>query len=184
MGDAERAALAETMDRPGARQQANRPIEIFAFDPFPNPRDRGRRRIGEPEQEMGRIATVAGILMQRLEAFRIVRPAIAQSGPKHLLEIREAGEAQGLGEPHQGRCLDLGAAGDGRGRSEGDLVRMFEGEGRRLAKALGQMRLDVDEAALERLEGLRRLCRRVVAHDSPPASFSASTGPPCRSPFE
>jgi hypothetical protein len=38
--------------------------------------------------------------------------------------------------------------------------------GRSLTKALGQMRLDLDQAALKRLEAFRRFDRRVGAHRS------------------
>ena len=147
-------------------QKADRPVKLAPLDRFAQPRDRGGRGIGESEQEMGRIAAVAGVLLQRLEAFGIVRPAVAQARAKHLLKLGEAGEAERLGEAHQGRSLHLGAAGEGRGGAERELVGVVERISRSLTKALGQMRLDLDQAALERLEAFRRFDRRVGAHRS------------------
>ena len=83
MGDAERAALTQTVDGARPRQEAARPVKIAPLNPLAQPRDRGRRGIGESKQQMGRIAAVSSVFMQRPEAFRIVRPAIAQAGAKN-----------------------------------------------------------------------------------------------------
>ena len=72
---------------------------------------------GEAQEEMGRVAAVAGALVQRLEALGIVRPAVAQMRSENLLQIGEAAEAERLRETHEGGGLHMRAAGDRRGRS-------------------------------------------------------------------
>ena len=106
---------------------------------------------------MGRIAAVAGVLLQRPEPLGIVRPAVAEAPAKHLLQVGKAREAERLGEAHQGRSLHVGAAREGRSGAERELVGMLERICRGLTKALRKMRLDLDQAALQRLEALRRL---------------------------
>lgn len=110
--------------------------------------------IGEAEQQAHRIAAVEGALAQRLQAFGIVWPAIAQMVAEHALQFGKAGKAEGLSEADQGRGLDLGALGDAGGRSERDLVGVVEREGGGLPQPFGQFGLDFDEAALESLEVL------------------------------
>src|SRR5579863_4941011 len=167
MGDAERPSLAEAMDRPGAGENAERAVELAPLDALAQPGDRGGGGIGESEQEMGGIAAVAGVLVQRSQALGIVRPAIAQAGAEHLLQLGKTGEAQRLGEAHQGRGLHFRAAGERGGGAERDFVRVFERVSRGLAETLGQVRLDLDQAALEVVEALRRFGRRDSARHSP-----------------
>jgi hypothetical protein len=80
MRDAEAAPLAETINGLRPREQIDRPVEIAPVDGFAEPRDRGRRRVGEAHEQVGRIAAVAGALVQGLEPLGIVRPAVAQAG--------------------------------------------------------------------------------------------------------
>ena len=130
---------------------------------------------------MGRIAAVAGVLLQRPEPLGIVRPAVAEAPAKHLLQVGKAREAECLGEAHQGRSLHVGAAREGRSGAERELVGMLERIGRGLAKALRKMRLNLDQAALQRLKALRRLGRRVVVHRPPfTRRTSAAAGRGCR----
>ena len=167
MGDAERPPLAEAMDRSRAGQKVDGAIELAPLNAFTQSCDRGRRRIGEAKQEMGRIAAVAGVLLQRPEPLGIVRPAVAEAPAKHLLQVGKAREAERLGEAHQGRSLHVGAAREGGSGAERELIGMLERICRGLTKALRKMRLDLDQAALQRVEALRRLRRRVVTHRSP-----------------
>ncbi len=51
------------------------------------PGDRRRGGISESEQKMGGVAAVSGVLLQRPEAFGIVRPAVAQARAKYLLQV-------------------------------------------------------------------------------------------------
>ena len=54
---------------------------------------------------MDGVAAVARVLLECAEAFGIVGPAVAKARAKQLLQLGKAGEAQRLGEPHQGRGL-------------------------------------------------------------------------------
>ena len=116
---------------------------------------------------MGGIAAVAGVLLQRPEAFGIIRPSVAQARAKQLLQLGKAGEAQCLGEPHQGRGLHLGVAGQRRSGAERELVGVLERISRGLPETFGQVRLNLDQAALELVEALRRFDRCLVAHRFP-----------------
>ena len=78
---------------PRASQKADRLVKLAPLHGLAQPRDRSRRGIGESEQKMGRIAAVAGVLLQRPEAFGIVGPAVAQARAKQLLQLGKAGEA-------------------------------------------------------------------------------------------
>ena len=113
--------------------------------------------IGEAEQQAQRIAAVEGAFVQRLQALGIIGPAVAQMRAEDALQFGETGKTQRLGETHQRRGLHLRALGNARSGAERDFIRVFERERRRLAQALGQFRLDVDEATLERVEVLRRV---------------------------
>jgi len=93
---------------------------------------------------------------------------------EHLLQVGKAFEAQRLGEADQGRGLDVGAAGDGRGRFEREFVRVLECVRGCLAQTLRQLRLDLDEALFQRVEILRRRCSRALAHSAAhPAALRA-----------
>ena len=166
MGDAERPPLAEAMDHPRARQEADRLIKLAPLNGLAQPGDRGRRGIGESEQEMAGIAAVAGVLLQGPEALGIVGPAVAQTRAKHLLQLGKAGESQRLSEAHQSRGLHLGVAGDDRSGAQREFVGVFECISRGLAETPRQVRLDLDQSALEVVKALRRLGRD-VAHRFP-----------------
>ena len=167
MGDAEGPSLTEAMDRPRSSQKADSLVKLVALHALAQPRDRSRRRIGESEQKMDRIAAVAGVLLQRPEALGIIGPAVAQARAKQCLQLGKAGEAQGLGEPDEGRGLHFGVAGErGRG-AEREFVRVLERVSRRLPEALRQVRLNLDQAALKwsKLSGGSTCCP--VAHRYP-----------------
>ena len=89
------------------------------------------------------------------EPLGIVGPTVAQMGAENRLQVGKAGEAERLGEAHQGRSLHLRPLGDLRGGAERDFVGVVEHEGGGLAQALGQRRLDLDQPLLERFIVLR-----------------------------
>ena len=74
---------------------------------------------------------------------------------------------QGLGEPHKGRGLHIGAAGERGSGSEREFIRMLERVGCGLPETLREMRLNLDQATLKAVEGLRRFDICPVAHPSP-----------------
>ncbi len=60
------------------------------------------------------------------QPFAIVRPPRLQLRAEDLLEVGEAGIADGLGEADQGRWLDMGLGGNAGDGAEGDLVRVLQ----------------------------------------------------------
>ena len=174
MGDAERPPLAQAMDRPRAGQKADRLVKLASLRALAQPRNRSGRGIGESEQKVDGIAAVAGVLLQRAKPFGIIGPPVAQARAKQRLQLGKAGETQGLGEPHQGRGLHFGVAGKRRGGAKGEFVRMLERVSRRLPQALGKAWLNLDQAALEGVEALRRFDWRRVAHRFSSAPRDAS----------
>ncbi len=167
MGDAERPPLAQAMDRPCAGQKADRLVKLAPLRDLAQSGNRSRCGIGESEQKIDGIAAVAGVLLQRPEPFGIIGPSVAQARAKQRLQLGKAGEAQRLGEPHKGRGLHVGVAGKRRRGAKREFVRVLERVSRRLPQALGKARLNLDQAALEGVEALRRFDRRLIAHRFP-----------------
>ena len=151
-GDREGAAEAE-QDRwcrprrgsPAARSMSGggdacggaRSIEAMALSAKPS------RRSPAPLAPRSRAGAEPG------QALAIVRPARLELGAEDLLQVGEAGIADGLGEADQGRGLDLGLGGDARHRAEGDLVGILQGEGGDLDQAARQVLATREQEILE-----------------------------------
>ena len=73
---------------------------------------------------------------ERLQPILVIRPAIAQEGVEHRLQVGEALVAERLSETHQRRRLHAGEVGHGRDRSERHVLRIVERKSRHLGQPL------------------------------------------------
>ena len=155
-GDREGAAQADEVNGVGLRDQFHAALELGLARRLVEMLQRRDVALDEVVQEIRRRlrGAVAGALVVLPDALGIARARGEgdQLVAEQLLHVARAVVAEGLGEAHDRRGLDLAALGDDRERLETDVIRVLERVGGDLLEPRGKGFVSLHDARAQRFD--------------------------------